>query len=218
MLYDLTAAISLLIIVPAMVGWIRYKAIDQAYRPFIYLLSIGFINEVISLYCIMRYGTNAPNYNIFMLLEMQLILWQLKNWDRRKKNKLFYNSVAVAFLLLWLGEGVWRGSLSRFFSVFIITHSIGIALLSLFIIGKSFFYFPKRILKDTVFLVCFGFVIFYIFMAVLEVFWIFGYAHNPNLMWWVTVTLSGINFFTNFLYCFSVLCIPKSRQFIFPQG
>lgn len=217
MLYYITAAISLLIIVPAVVGWARFRYIDQSYRPLVYLLTLGFINEVISVYSVFRYGTNTINYNIFVLVETQLVLWQLRNWDDRGKSALFYRGFATVFIIIWFAEWVWRGSISQFFSFFIITHGLCISLLSLSIIGSSFFHMQNRLLKDPVFLVCSGFVIYYTYMAMLEVYWVFGYAHNSTITWWVNILLSIINFFINFVYCFSLLCIPRSRQFIFPR-
>ncbi len=217
MLYSITASVSLLIVVPAIVGWCRFKYTDVSYRPLVYLLTMGLINEIVSLYSVFRYGTNTINYNIFILIETHLILWQLGNWDYRGRNSQLYRRLAAVFLIAWLVEWAWRGSIHQFFSFFIIAHALCISLLALTVIEKSFFYLQKRLFNDPVFLACSGFVIYYTYMALLEVLWMFGHSHQFTVARRATAILVIINFFVNFLYCFSILCTPRSRQSIFPR-
>ena len=80
MSYELNAIISLTIGIGPIIGWVRFHKIDPAFLPFLLLLTIGFLNEVVSI-ILMKYGyTNIINFNSFKIIESVLLLWQFKNW------------------------------------------------------------------------------------------------------------------------------------------
>ncbi|MEI9912223.1 MAG: hypothetical protein WDO71_22775 [Bacteroidota bacterium] len=81
MSFSLNALFTLSIGIGAIISWVRYKKTDPAFVPFMWLLTTGLLNEIISI-SIMKAGySNALNYNLYTLAESLLITWQFRRWD-----------------------------------------------------------------------------------------------------------------------------------------
>ena len=102
MYFELNAVFSLSIVIGAVIGWMRFRKIDPAFLPFLLLLWLGFINEIISL-SIMEAGfSNAINYNVFTLVEALLITWQFKKWKLLEGQERVYYFLQFAFITGWI--------------------------------------------------------------------------------------------------------------------
>lgn len=214
MYFELNAVFSLSIVIGAVIGWMRFRKIDPAFLPFLLLLWLGFINEIISL-SIMEAGfSNAINYNVFTLVEALLITWQFKKWKLLEGQERVYYFLQFAFITGWIIESVIRARLNVFNSYFIIGHSAVIVLLGVNMINRVMFSEPSLIIRNPIFLICMGFIIYFTYAILVETFWVYGLNKTPTFRIHIYEILAYINLFTNLVFAFATLCIPLKRQYI----
>ena len=213
---DLVFAFS--IIIPAIIGLVRYTKINKAYYPFIYCIWIGLINEIVS-YCLIERGYyNTVNSNIFMLLESLLLLWQFKNWGLFQKKKLLLQVILMLIVIAWVLENFIFFKITRYNSYFLITYSFLISFMSISIINRLIVTERKRLVKNPTFILCVAFVMYYTYSVFSEAFWIYGVDENPDL----AVKVHSITVLTNFiailLYTVAILWMPSKQKFTLPSS
>src|SRR6476620_11303267 len=74
----LTDIFSFTILIGGFISLWRYSIIEPRYHPFIFLLWIGCINEILSFVLVHRGMYTIVNSNIYILLESVLITWFFK--------------------------------------------------------------------------------------------------------------------------------------------
>jgi hypothetical protein len=205
------ALFSLSICIGAIIGWIRFKKIDPAFFPFIFLIWIGVGNEVISLILMYHGYPNVVNFNLFALTEALFISWQFFRWNLFKHKWVLF-ILQLAFISFFLIESFSRGLFS-FNSYFIIIHSFLIVLMSISMVNKNIFQDNSALLRNPVFLICMGFIIYFTYTVLVEAFWIFG-LHRKLFRLAIHEILVYINLFTNLLFAFSILWMPMKQQYI----
>ena len=87
------------ILVPAIIGVVRFRSILKQFYPFLLILWMGAFNETVSLLLIYGNKSNAVNGNIFVLAEYFLILYQFYKWNG--------NRYKVYLVLAFLGSVLW---------------------------------------------------------------------------------------------------------------
>lgn len=214
MYFELNAIYSLSIAIGAIIGWVRWKKTDPAFSPFLWLLWLGLSNEIISL-SIMNAGfSNAINYNLFCLAEFLLISLQFKRWELFKdSNKLFW-ALQFLFVGFWIVETMARWNVKGFDSYFIIGHAVVIVLMSIHMLNKVMFMEPTALLKNPIFLICIGLVIFFTYSILVEAFWVYGLTKSKEFRIMIYEILAYINLFTNLVFALAALWIPMKRQYI----
>jgi hypothetical protein len=214
MSFELNAAFSLSVGIGAAISWIRFKKADPAYLPFFTWLWIGFITEIASIFIMKRGYSNAVIYNLFSLLEAIIILWQFKKWGLFGiKTKLYYILVTV-FLVTWFAEIVERGGLNQFVSFFIIGYATIIVFVSISIINSVVFKESTPLLLNSQFLICIGLIVYFTYMALIEIFWLYGLNRSSVFRIRVYDIFAFINLFTNLLFGFAALWIPMKRRYL----
>ena len=214
MSFELNAAFSLSVGIGALISWMRFKKADPAYLPFFIWLWVGFITEIASIFIMKRGYSNAAIYNLFSLLEAIVILWQFKRWGLfGSKAKLFYLLVFV-FLMAWFAEIVERGGINQFASFFIIGYSTIIVFVSISIINGVVFKESSPLLLNSQFLICIGLIFYFTYMALIEIFWLYGLNRSSAFRIRVYDIFAFINLFTNLLFAFAALWIPMKRRYL----
>ncbi len=71
---DFLFLLSLSVIVPVIVGLVRYRKISSSYRPFLLLMFGGFLAECADYLCIKVFRTNAVSSNISVSIEQEAII------------------------------------------------------------------------------------------------------------------------------------------------
>src|SRR5690606_4904560 len=89
------------ILIPGILGLVKFRKINQVYYFFIIFIWAGIINEGLSYVLIQSGRSNAINSNIYLLTESILILFLFKGWH------LFQNSMQVFYAVFILFTGVW---------------------------------------------------------------------------------------------------------------
>lgn len=213
MSFELNAAFSLSIVIGAAIGWSRFKRADPAFFPFLLLLTVGLVNEVISIVLIVTVHGNVFNYNLYELAEALLLTWQFLKWGLFKGGRWLYYFLQAVFVVLWVVENFIH-SFEEFNSHFIMVHSFLLVMMSISMINRVSLRETLPLWRQPVFLICIGQVIYQDYAALVEAFWIFGLNYSDGFRSRIYEIHSYINLFTNLLFAFAILWVPTKLRYI----
>lgn len=212
---DVIIALSFSIAIAGVIGLVRYRQIHPSFYPFLYLIWLGLLNETITLYLlkVRHFYNNAVNNNIFFLLQSALVLYQFWQWKLFPKKGALLVSGLLLLTLFWVTENLVLGNLLQLGSYFLISHSLLIALLSVVMINQVIAREKGVLLKNASFLICTGFILYFINAALVEIFYLYGLGSSLQYRTYVTRILVFVNLFTNLLFAVAVLWMPKRLKF-----
>jgi hypothetical protein len=212
--YYIATIFSFTIVIAAIIGWIRYAKMDPAFYPFLFLVSIATINEVISFIVIQHRQSNALNANIYSLLESILICWQFKKWKFFSRNETLFYILVSLLTAMWLFENFYLSSIFSFDSYFNITYGLMICFMSVRLINQMVLVDKTNLQSNPIFLICFCFSVFYMYSSLIEIYWIWGLGGSKSFRLNIYRIFSYINLFSNLTYAIAMLWIPRKRKFM----
>ncbi len=215
-LYHVNVISSLSISIAAVIGAIRYKKVSSDFYPFIYLLWIGLASELLCLVIALYFKNNIVIGNIYVLIESLFLLWQFSNWMNYKSGKRKYLLIGILFFAIWLTDNLLMHDITRINSFFRVSYSFIIVFLSMEQINLVFLSERDNVLKNATFLLCAAFIVFFVFKALFEVFYMINVRMSDNFYHTLFLILVIVNFFTNLIFAIAVLWIPKKLKFTLP--
>lgn len=214
MSYNIINLLSYSVGIASVLALLRFQRIPAEYRPFVYLLWAGLLTEIAA--GVLYNGReNIVPYNLFSLVEPVLILYQFRKWQLFERRRPLYLGLQGVFVLAWCLENLVFWHFAIFDSYFIIFYSFLVVLLSIHQINKLIVTTDFSLLRNPRFIICVGFIIYFTYSAVTEVFWRYGLDNEANqLRKGVSDFLVIVNLFTNLVYAFAVLWIPRKQKFL----
>jgi hypothetical protein len=197
----------------ALIGLVRFKQVSSTYFPFILLLWVGLLTEIITIFSIDLFKSNAVTSNIYVLVESLLILWFFKNLEPDRKNNLRFNILALLFLAAWITDNFFISRITRFSSYFRILYSFITVLMSIHMINRLILEERSGIIKNSIFLITIGFIVFFTYKTLIEIFWVYGLNASRDFRVEVYRIMIYINLAVNLIYALAVLWIPKKREY-----
>ncbi len=212
-------ALNLCILIPAIIGLVRFTKISKGYYPFVYCIWIGLVNEIVSCSLALNGHYNIVNGNIYMLLESLLLLWQFKNWGLFKSRPVLIPMMTATLIIGWVLETlIFFKITAHYSSNFQIGYSFLISLMSISILNKLIVTERKNLLKNATFILCIAFVMYYTFSVLSESFWIYGIGENPDIALKMQTISTVTNFISILLYSVAILWMPSKQKFILPSS
>jgi hypothetical protein len=211
--FELSYIFTFSILVGGLLGIIRFRNIRQEYYPFIFLVWLACINEILGFFIVLSGHFNIINNNVYSLLEALLLLWFFKRLGRFQQKKESFPLLCALIVMVWIGDNfVFHYFGETFNSYFNIINSFTVVLLAITTINEILIS-DDDILKNPVFLICAGIVIFFTYMILVEAFWISGPRISKNFRRKVFEILYWINFFCNLIYALAILWMRKKQAF-----
>ncbi len=198
------------------IAWIRYPVVLKSFRPFIYFLSFAFLNDLLSIYFIYRAHNNGVNSNIYVLVEFILIMWLFKNWKVQKRKFLIY--IAIITVIVWMLDTLILNSITHFSSLYRIFYSFVIIFLSINQVNELIVNEPMNITRDSRFIICMAFIIFFAYKALLETFYLMEFKQSKSFYSVLFVILILLNLFINLVYALAALWMPTKQRFTLPYS
>ena len=215
MSYTIRLIFSFSIIIPVVISWIRFKKINPAYYPFIFLLWLGLLNEILNYTIVKITHSNAVNSNIYALLESLLITWQFYTWKLFSRHKSLYIFIICAFAGVWITENFIISAITSISSYFRIIYSFIIVLMSIAVINMLLVRERKFMITNPVFLLCITFIIYYTYNVLVETFWLYGLSKEFRVK--VHRIEEFINVFANIVYSLAIIWMPIKQRFTLPS-
>ena len=204
------------IVLAAVIALIRFKKIPAKYHPFVFLVWLALLNEMLSTFLIYRIRNNAINSNIYVLCEFLLALWLFDNLGLFHKKRIYYQCCLFLMPLIWLLDSVVTHPLNQFSSVFRILYSFTLVLFSIDYINYVFFSEKENILRNTGFLICLAFLIYFSFKGLLEIFYLFRLKPISGFYRSLLLIINILNLVANLIYAFAMLWIRKKETYTSP--
>src|SRR5688572_30091628 len=171
---DLADYSSLSMLIPFTVCCVRFFQIRTTYAPFILLIFLGFISEILSTIVIAKGYSNIIINNIFILLQAYVIIWQFRNWQLFHSNMKLFPLVIILLSLFWLIENIILKFTNAVASYFLIFSSLIIALMSISIINKLLIKEYGSLLKNAIFLISLAWLLYFTYTILTEIFILYG--------------------------------------------
>ena len=216
MLSKLIVVFSFSIAIAAIIGWIRFKKINPTYYPFVICIWIGLLNEIISYFVIRSGHSNAINNNIYVLVEAILFTLQFKRWGLFQYNRRLFPTLILIFIAAWLVQHLYISKITVIRSEFRILYSFALVLMSISQLNKTLSREKKSLLKNSIFLICIGFILYYTYKIIVEAFWVYGLNNSRDFRNNVYLILAYINLISNLIYAMAILWTPAKHRFSLP--
>ena len=206
--------LSLLFIIPSIIGWARYHKISPAFFPFLLLTWIGAFNEMLTFVLVFVFHQyNIVNTNLYQLVEALLILWQFKKWHLFTNEK-GYQAIFASFVTAFLLENIFISKIYLGFnSYFHIYYSFVLVLLSINMINHVLMKERGSLLQNPVFIICSVFVILFTYTLLVDTFWAFGLKMSSVFRVKLQHIFVVINFLCNVIYTLAIIWMPKRQAF-----
>lgn len=216
--YTVAVILSFSIFIAGIIGIFRFAQIQDIYRPFIYLIWIGCVTELLSIYFAYRYHNNLIIQTVYTLVESLLLLWFFNKLGVFKGKKRFMYTLVVLFVTIWVVENFggnnFGSRLSFYFDIF---YALFIVLLSIRAVNELLFT-EKDLLKNPTFLICIGLIIFFTYQVIQRMFGLYGLKDSFDFRIGVQRIMSVINCLSNLIFAMAVLWMRKKKAFTMQFG
>lgn len=206
--------LGLLIVIPAIIGWVRFQKISPAFLPFLILTWLGAFNEILNAVLILGFRQyNIVNTNLYQLAESLLILWQFRRWRLFSSDKI-YLGIFASFVFAFLLENILTSKIYLGFnSYFHIFYSFVLVLLSINMMNHVLLKERSVVFKNPVFITCCVFIIIFTYTVLVETFWAYGLKMSNDFTVKLLHIFVVINFLCNIIYTLAILWMPKRQAF-----
>jgi hypothetical protein len=147
------------------------------------------------------------NWHVFNLAECMLLLTQFYYWQRFNNKRVFFLALLSIALADWLTENFIISSIYTFHTVFLISYSFIIVLLSINTINHQVVNYNRSISRNALFIICVAFVIFFIYTIVVYTILATNKNHIKAFSNVFEIQVY-INALANFLYAVGIYHIP----------
>ena len=213
--YLLTQIFAFSIIIPAIIGWVRFSKLNSAFIPFLLFIWLGTLNEIanyIIIFILHQY--NIFNYNLFLLVEALLIIWQFERWYLFGHNKKISVFLHCFLVCIWLLENLF---ISKFYlgfnSYFRIISSFMIVLMSIGMLNQVIVKERKSLIKNPVFIICSFLVVLFTYALLTESFIIYGVKMSDSFSTNLFRIFTIANLIANLAYGLAIWLIPRRQAF-----
>jgi len=201
------------VLLPIIAGLVRWRRMDKSYRPFFWLLVIGFLVEIISFISIRLAKDNTVIVNIYGLLEWTFLAWQFHAWGfLRQRKSLFYALLGLA-ALVWFIVNIVFGHIHEFSPYFVFFYSFLIVLLGVNEINFMITHYSRNLFRNPRFVICVGLIIYFVYMIVY--YWALEISKfgRSEISISIAFLVAYVNILANIFYAIAFLLIPKPQRF-----
>jgi hypothetical protein len=198
---------------PCAVGALRFRELERRHFPFLLLVWTGFANDILSYFMGKYLRTNAPNTDIYFLMEALMVLWMFRRWGLFR-NRSVYKALIGLYLVAWILETLVFGSLFAFNVYCHVLFSVVSVLLSIQYINKLILTEQKLGLGNGEFLVCIAFVFYFTARIITEIFWFYGFDVDKAFAARVYLIMTYTNVFVNLIFAAALLRMPAKQRFL----
>ncbi|MGZ3838190.1 MAG: hypothetical protein ACXVBR_03490 [Flavisolibacter sp.] len=209
---------SLSILLGGIIGLARFKEMDPRYHPFLFLLWIGCINEILSFILVrMGYYTIITS-NLYILMEALLLTWYFQKMHLFDRYPLLFRFLLLSLAVCWAGENLLFHPLRHYSIYFRIFYSTLMVLLSIVAINQLLLTENRSVGRNAGFILCGAFIFYFLIKVLVNAFWLYGLASSRQFLLQVSRILVFVNLITNLVYALALVWIPKKQPCLLPSS
>jgi len=203
------------ILIPIIIGLVKFKTIRPDYWPFYLDLVLGLFTEIISFILIQKYGaSNAIPTNIFVLIEWTLIVYQFRLWGFLKRNDRYYFFIWSVPIFIWIIENLVFGKIIAFSPYFRIFYAFLVTIMSITEINYRIIHQDKNLFRNPRFIICIGFILFFVYEILYE--WCYQLSvveAGTRFTNTIIALFAYTNALTNIIFGIAFMLVPARREF-----
>ncbi len=212
--YFISVVFSYSVGLAALTGLIRFKKILKSYRPFVYILCLAFISEILSTISTLLFRNNILITDMYILAEAFLFVWLFHGWGALQFRKWHYSAMLFFLGILWVCDIFFLHKLASIVSLFHVCYSFILIFLAIDQVNQLIVQEHGNILRSSKFLICAGIIIFYTYNATIEVFFLVHLEASNTFYRNVYLIMEFVNLFVNLIYALAALWIPTKQRFM----
>ena len=205
------------IFIGGIIGIARFNKINKNFYPFLFLVWIACVNELVSYILIRTHHTTIFNSDLYVLTESLLLILLFRNFQLFKHSGYLFYGLIAFLVIFWLTEEFFIAGPNAINVYFRVSYSFIIVLLSITMINKIIAENKKKIFLNPLFILCAGFIIFFTYKVLVYSFWIYALNSGHKLLLDMFTIMIYINLLTNLIYAIAVLWMPKKLAFTLPS-
>ncbi len=205
---------SYLSLVPVLLGVIKYKESLSLYHPFILFVFLSSFSDILSynLIIINKSEIAIAVSNIYTLLSSCLLISFFVK-IKSLKNKTLIILSYVLLSSIWLLDNKLLHTIFETTSLFRVTYSIILVLLSIETLNKNIVSIRTNIKTEPTFIISIFFIINFTYRAVFESLFLFKLKINDNIYLFTFLGFVFLTFLSHIIFSISILCIQAKRRF-----
>ncbi len=202
------------ILFAVVIGLVRFRKINRAYQPFIFITIVTLLTELANPLSIKYFNTNAVVLNIFILFEFLLWLWQFKRWEvGANPSKWKYPVLFLGLTTIWITENLLLSKIFIFNAGSVLASALVLVFLSIDQVNRLIVEEKNNLLRNAKFLICCGVLILHSYKIMIESFYIVKVSQSNSFLSNIFIILVLVNLFVNLLYALATLWIPTRQKF-----
>jgi hypothetical protein len=212
--YFWALAFSYTIGIAAIIGLVRFKKILKSYRLFVVFACLALFSELISTVVIEVRHNNAIVANIYVLLEPLILLGLFYQW--RAFNRTMFTVLVTALIGIWVCENLVFGKITHINSFYRLVYALVLVVVSIDQINVTMMHERKNLLRNSKFIICCLFTLYFAFRATCEVFYFVPMKLSTEFDQALFLIIIFVNLFVNLGYALAALWIPTKNKFTLP--
>lgn len=212
--YYWALAFSYTIGIAAIIGTVRFRKILKSYRLFVVFAWLGLVSELVSTVLIEIRHNNSVAANIYVLFEPLVLLGLFYEW--RAFNKTMFLILTGSLVTIWVGENLVFGTITRINSFYRLVYALVLVVVSIDQINVTMMHERKSLLRNSKFIICCLFTLYFAFRATCEVFYFVPMKLSPQFSRSLFLIIICVNLFVNLGYALAALWIPTKHKFTLP--
>jgi hypothetical protein len=157
--------------------------------------------------------------NIYVLLEGLFFTWQFQKWGSFKRRPWIFYTVLGLISGLWIIDNFFIATIHNLSSRYRIGYSIVLVILAIDHINHLIVSERKSFLTNAKFLICIAVIVFFSYKLTAETFYLYALKEEQSSQFAINIfgILKYVNLFTNLLFAYVVIWIPKKKVFLRPS-
>jgi hypothetical protein len=202
------------IAIAAIIGLVRLRFMHRSYQPFILIITMSLVIEIISNILIHFKKSNAIAVNVFGLCEGLLWLWQFTKWNGFKNQRQLHIT-RITIVAVWMIENIIMRKMFSFSSAYAVVFSFVVIFFSINQVNRQIIEEKANLYTNAKFLICCGAIIFFTYRILIECFYLLDLHKSTRFLANVFMILAFVNLIVNLLFAIATLWIPKRQKFSF---
>jgi hypothetical protein len=203
------------IVIAAVLGVIRFSKVEQSYYPFIYICWLALLVEIVAYFYQTPDSTLWPS-NVYVLLEGLLFTWQFQKWGSFNSKPWIFYTVLALITGLWVADNFFVGNIHLLSSHYRIGYSVVLVILAIDHINQLIVRERKSFVTNAKFLICIAVIVFFSYKLTTETFYLYALKREQSSQFVINIfaILKYVNLFTNLLFAYVVIWIPRKKVFL----
>jgi hypothetical protein len=156
-------------LLPVIILLLRLRHLRREWPFFAWFLIIGPANDFLSQYWIRNFHSNMVNSNIYVGIEYLVLIRLFYDWSPKKSTARYLFFAALGMAVWLIDNCIWH-RVGDNNSLFRVVASAVLALLSIDRMNREAIYERGSVFTNSRFLVCFMFMVYYVFKSFIESF------------------------------------------------